>query len=485
MIQQGIIKHILTFGRSYYPIDNVIVMAVGLGMANQFIRDLSVDTKRGLKTKAEAGWYPSSAPLGYINTPNLQKGIRTIENDPEQYIIVEKVFRHMLTGNYTPEKLRKIAVEQWGLKNKNGGKVARSTMYRMLSNPFYYGEFEYPQGSGQWHIGKHNPMITKSEHYKIREILGGDLKPKPKEREFAFTGMIRCKECGCAITAETKTKRQKNGNVHLYTYYHCTKKRVPCSQPSLREDHLEEQVIDALGKIEVPEEFKIWAMEIIQQMNKKETIAIETIVSKQQKEYNECLQKISNLIDMRAALEITSEQFAEKKKKLEEEQRRLSETMENVDDRVGNWIKKAEELFDLAELASERFKCGSIQKKKDMLSSLGSNLSLESKTLFIEAKNEIIALEKVSSEAMSVYARLEPHEIRSIKGKPELLYSGNPTLLRLLNTIRTSLQKDSASKFYYFGLKRFLEQNMQNLPHPATHYMLKSTVLAFPQNHQD
>lgn len=31
-------------------------------------------------------------------------------------------------------------------------------------------------------------------------------------------------------------------------------------------------------------------------------------------------------------------------------------------------------------------------------------------------------------------------------------------MLRLLNTIRTSIQEDKESKFYYFGLKRFMEQ---------------------------
>lgn len=55
MLQQNIVKHIFTYGRSYYPTDNVIVMAVELGMANQFVRDLSVDAKRGLRTKAERG----------------------------------------------------------------------------------------------------------------------------------------------------------------------------------------------------------------------------------------------------------------------------------------------------------------------------------------------------------------------------------------------------------------------------------------------
>ena len=51
MLQQGVLRQIQTFGRGYYPTDNVIVMAVELGMANQFVRDLSIDTKRGRRAK--------------------------------------------------------------------------------------------------------------------------------------------------------------------------------------------------------------------------------------------------------------------------------------------------------------------------------------------------------------------------------------------------------------------------------------------------
>ena len=57
MLQEGTVQHIQTYGRGYSPSDNVIMMSVEFGMANQFIRDLRVDTKRGLKSKAERGWY--------------------------------------------------------------------------------------------------------------------------------------------------------------------------------------------------------------------------------------------------------------------------------------------------------------------------------------------------------------------------------------------------------------------------------------------
>jgi len=41
MLQKGIIKHIQTYDRSYYPEDNVLLMSVEFGMANQFILELS------------------------------------------------------------------------------------------------------------------------------------------------------------------------------------------------------------------------------------------------------------------------------------------------------------------------------------------------------------------------------------------------------------------------------------------------------------
>ena len=68
LLQEGVIQHIQTYGRSYYPTDNVIMMAVELGMANQFIKDLSVDVTRGLRQKALSGERPGLAPLGYKNT---------------------------------------------------------------------------------------------------------------------------------------------------------------------------------------------------------------------------------------------------------------------------------------------------------------------------------------------------------------------------------------------------------------------------------
>ena len=67
LLQKGIIKHIQAFDRGYFPEDNVLLMNVEFGMANQFILDLSVNTKRGQRAKIQEGWIPHKQPVGYIN----------------------------------------------------------------------------------------------------------------------------------------------------------------------------------------------------------------------------------------------------------------------------------------------------------------------------------------------------------------------------------------------------------------------------------
>ena len=63
--------------------------------------------------------------------------------------------------------------------------------------------------------------------------LRGKPDRKPLNDPQPFCGLISCASCGMIQLAEYKVKRQKNGNVHEYIYYHCTKKNksVKCEEP--------------------------------------------------------------------------------------------------------------------------------------------------------------------------------------------------------------------------------------------------------------
>lgn len=430
MLQQGVIQHIQTFGRSYYPSDNVIVMAVELGLANQYVRDLSTDSRRGLLSKAERGWYPSFAPLGYLNNPLKKKGEKEIIKDPERFGLVRKMFDLILSG-VLPQKALTIATEEWGLRTSRGTKFARSGIYRLLSDPFYYGEFEYPKGSGNWFKGNHAPMITREEFDQIRIRLGDKAVSRPKTRDFAFRGPIRCGECGAMITAETKTKKQKNGNVHIYNYYHCTKRKIKtCSQKGVEEKVLEQQISEILSRIEIPEEFYKWAMEVLREQNVRESISREQILKNQRGEYDALLKKIDSLIDMRAGGEIGEVIFKQKMKLLENEKATLEELLRSTEERASEWVEIADKHFKFAENAKKSFEEGDTEIKKSVLVALGSNLTLKDKKLNAVLPQPLILIEECSKEVRELHARLEPLKNGLDYEDLKENYSSSPIMLR-------------------------------------------------------
>ena len=95
LLQQGILKSIQTIDRQYLPEDNVLLFSIESGVANQFILDLSKNTKRGMVSKLEKGWQTGVAPLGYLN----DKENKIIIKDPERFNLIRKMWDLMLTGN--------------------------------------------------------------------------------------------------------------------------------------------------------------------------------------------------------------------------------------------------------------------------------------------------------------------------------------------------------------------------------------------------
>lgn len=419
LLQTNIIRHIFTFGRSYYPIDNVLMMAVELGMANQFIRDLSTDTKRGLRNKAERGWFPGRSILGYKHNPLKLKGDKEIINDPERFEIVQKMLKMVASGKHTPPEVYKKALEEWKLTNKGDRKLSLSTWYTMLKNPFYYGWYEYP--AGKWHKGKHEPMLTQGEFEKIQLILGRKGTTRPQKYSFKYTGAVQCGICGAAITAEHKVKQCKNGNKHFYIYYHCTGRKDPnCNQKVIEEKDLEKEIIKILNRIKLNPTFLDWAIKKLREENKEEFEEKKKVIENHKKEYEVCDKKLDRLLDMRINGELSENEFIVKKNALLQEKSRLSANLNACENNSTNWIDRLEETKELlifAQDALDKFKNGNEEKRKEIFRTLGSNLSLLDKKLNVKSKNKLIGLERIASMSQVISKRFEPLENSKNKQK--------------------------------------------------------------------
>ena len=427
LLQEGVIQHIQTYGRSYYPTDNVIMMAVELGMANQFVKDLSVDVTRGLRQKALKGERPGLAPLGYKNTNTGKRGEEKVLVDDERFDLVRRIFDYMLAEKDTAFGILKTANNEWGLTTREGKKICKSHIYRILTNPFYYGRYEFPRKSGNWYQGNHKPMISEPEYDMIQRILGKKGKPRPKNHIFAYTGLMKCGECGASITCEEKWKKQKNGNIHHYIYYHCTRKINPnCTQVSIEEKALEKEIMSFLSKIEIPPEFREWATEELKKAHAVEKKDRNTILHNQQRQYDDSVKNIDALLEMRMRGEITAEAFSQKQKELEKDKAQLKNALDNVNKRIDSWIKTAENTLTFAEKARAEFQAGNLEKRRQVLTALGSNLILKDKILNIQIENPLIVIEKAAFEVKAIHeekTRLEPAKNTLNKGEMKEIYS--------------------------------------------------------------
>src|SRR5208337_2048032 len=246
-LDEGKISEIVTpHGTFQNSSSDKMMLQIEFSMAKKYVDDLSDNVKRGNRAKLEKGWLPGFAPLGYLNEPRE----RTIVVDPERFPLVRRMWNMLLEG-ISPSRILKIANEQWGFRTRThkkcGGKpLCLSNLYKIFGNPFYYGLMERKEGT---FIGKHEPMITEGEFWKAQEILCQRGRPRPKRHSFAFTGLIRCAECGGMITAEEKTNRYG----YHYIYYRCTKKKRNsiCRQRYVNAEDLEAQIAAFLERIHV------------------------------------------------------------------------------------------------------------------------------------------------------------------------------------------------------------------------------------------
>ncbi|MCB9812714.1 recombinase zinc beta ribbon domain-containing protein [Candidatus Nomurabacteria bacterium] len=274
-------------------------------------------------------------------------------------------------------------------------------------------------------------MVTREEFESVQDILGGKHNTRPKTYNFPYKGPIICGECGAMITAENKVKRQKNGIERHYVYYHCTKRKDPnCSQKVIEEKKLEKQIAKSMLSIDIPEEFFNWAMTRLKEDNNREVKARKKIILNQQQKLGDLLQKIDNLIDLRASQEISAEEFKTRKAKLLQEKSRQESLVRNTNERTTEWFNNAEKYLTFAEDAYKRFKNGSLRTRKEMLFMLGSNLKLVDKKLFIIMPDMLQAIEKASVEVKQIHDRFEPQKTVDRQQFYSDLYSQSSVLLR-------------------------------------------------------
>ena len=354
------------------------MLNMAFGQSKYYVDSLSENTKRGLRQKVRNGEYPTLAPVGYINDSR----IKSVIVDRKKAKIIKQAFELYVKGNQRLEDIANFLAKK-NIISKRGNIIHKSRATSILSNPFYTGLFRY---GGELHEGKHEPIISKKLFDQAQEMLKLRGKPdrKAKNEPQSFCGLISCASCGMMITGEYKVKKQKNGNVHEYIYYHCTKKNksVKCKEPCIRQEELSNQLSSIIQKVSLP---KDWAEELnrIALEDHKNSAQFLTAGVKEKEEKIQNIKiKLERLLTGYLDQDIEKEIYrAEKskllfsKKSLEEEIISLSHKQNAWLEPFQNWVKVAQGLDKIA------FDTDLFAKKVVAKEIFGSNLLLGEKTV--------------------------------------------------------------------------------------------------------
>ena len=434
---------IVTPSRIFKPADELtLVLYLEFAMAQKYSEDLGRNVKRGLEKKASMGWRPALAPVGYRNNIAKLQGERDVSRDPKRFDLVRKMWELMLSGSHSPAQIRKIATDDWGFRMRNGKPLALSALYRVFGDPYYCGQFEYPRGSGNWFRGKHPPMITIAEYDRVQTLLGRKGRPRPRTRFFPFRGLITCKGCSSAVTAEVKdqlicsscrlkfayrnrqdcpgcataiNEMQAPVTLH-YTYYHCTRKKNPeCRESAIRLEDLAAQISATVGRFNLSDEAYRWAKNHLDELETMGQSQAESVRTMQQDAYEKCCKRLQNLLSMKTSPDnvdgalLSDEEYVAQRSALLKEKLKLEAL--RGDDPLARAAERVHDTLSFLHQLRARFENGSPQVKHTLVAQFGSNLTLHSKELTFEP----LVPFRIVAEELGLYPR-EPDPIEPDSG---------------------------------------------------------------------
>lgn len=457
LLSSGILKAIITHDKVYYPSDNVLLMSVEFGQGKQFVKDLSVNVKRGLRKKAENGIPSGVATLGFLNNKTEEKGNRNWKVDEETLKKIKILLEMFLTGKYSASKLHQYAVNELKLttikrKRIGGGFITLSRIYEILKDPVYSGFFF--QGNERYELHKDLPrLITEAEHEKILRILGKNNIPKIQKHSTLFSGFIKSDKgesmgqdikyqliCECknkfAYSSRDKCpKCQKEINkldkvtyLEYIYYYNVKKKKAKEQYKSITQNKILEELKGFIDEnLNFSPTFAEWSKQFIVELKNKEINDKVFYEEQSKKEQEEFERKKRRLREMLRDEQIEEEDYKQDMKSLNERYANLEKKENQV-----NWFEKMNEIVEVGLSAKEILEKGSIEIKRNLLFNLGSNLVWNEEKLFIYNKKSIEKLIKGLNEIKVKIPEFEPKNNIVFKSSKEKTSDNSPVFSMML-----------------------------------------------------
>lgn len=470
LLSSGVLKAIITHDKIYRPSDNVLLMSVEFGQGKQFVKDLSVNVKRGQLKKATLGIPHGVAALGFLNDKTEERGNRKWLVDEERLKSIKLLLEMFLTGTYSAGRLYRYAVKELKLttvkrKRIGGELITLSRIYEILKDPVYAGFFYY--NGERFELDKKLPrLITEDEHEKVQMILSKKNIPKSQHHSTIFAGFLRSEngefigqdvkyqlicDCKYKFSYLNKTHCPNCGReieqldnpkyLHFKYYYNVRKKKAGLKYKSISE----KKVFSAVFRL-IDEDFTFskslieWSKKYISELRDEELNDLFFRKAKMEADKIEFEKKKTRLREM-----LRDELINESEYKSDLEILGSRYKFNDNEAKIISKYSRFNEIADLTATAKEVMETGSIQAKRELLSKLGSNLVWDGEKLLIYNDKAIDKLINGIKGIKSKFPEFEPKNYQVPQGLNRKNRAFDPifsTLLRAWEDVRKDVKND-------------------------------------------
>lgn len=341
--------------------------SMSLGLAKYYSDAISDNVKRAMEQKLRKGEWPGRAPFGYKNITKDDGSNDILLNEYEAHIIAV-TFELYGSQAYSMDLLCKKMKKEYNVT------WAKSYLGKILNNPFYHGEMlikdkTYPH--------RYPPIISKELFTTVQQIKDGfNKKPfKYAGKPYIYRGLIRCGDCGLAITPE-----KHKGHV----YYHCTQYNGKHGAKWLREEAITEQIGLVLKNLKMPVEILEQITETLNIVHQDKVEFHNRELDKLTREQKTVTKMMDNLYMDKLKGSITDKEYDRFHQTFRDQSADISLRLEYLQEAENNYYITAKYLLDITSRAYDLFISSEVEEKRHIIKLILSNLELKGENIVCE-----------------------------------------------------------------------------------------------------
>jgi site-specific DNA recombinase len=237
-----------------------VVLTILAAFAEWYLDNLSAETKKGKKERAQKGLWNGNPPFGYRVNPDTKR----LEIEPHEAEGVRMAFREYAAGHRTDIQIaRLLNAADYRTFARKPMPFSKDTVREMLKNVFYLGLVKYKD---QTYTGQHPAIIDRALFDKAMiarraNTLRHNSANHTATRIYPLAGIVHCRECGRKLRGQFWGKHGRHYHDPAHEY------DDPCTQPAnIPAELLETDIANVIGAITLPPN---WQKRIIARLKSK------------------------------------------------------------------------------------------------------------------------------------------------------------------------------------------------------------------------